>query len=170
MYLLRAQGERGAGYGRRQAQAADDLLPQLLGNDRDDPAPLHDQFVKGVQVQHALGHDGQTADRRSCSVKNRTRYNRLVNENPETSAAGHERNAGRQAIPSVRETLAEPLGRRTRSENPNRVLFARDRLSPHRCIARFFVEFNLHVRRWKSPNVVVLHNPCTYIHIYICFS
>lgn len=65
-YVLCAQCKRRARYRRRQAQSADNLLPQLLGDDRHDAASLHDQLVQGVQIQHPLRHDRQTTDRRPC--------------------------------------------------------------------------------------------------------
>ena len=46
-------------------QTLDDLLPQLFVDDVDQSSPGDDQVVQLVQVQHLLGHDGQSVDWRS---------------------------------------------------------------------------------------------------------
>lgn len=65
-HSLRPEREGGAGDGRGQLEALDDLLPQLLVDDVDEAAARHHQVVQLVQVQDLLGHDGQAVDGRPC--------------------------------------------------------------------------------------------------------
>lgn len=46
-------------------QTFDDLLPELLVDDVNQTTSLDNQVVQLVQVQHRLGHDGQSVDRRT---------------------------------------------------------------------------------------------------------
>lgn len=50
-------------------QPLDDLLPQLLVDDVDQPAALDHQVVQLEQVQHGLGHDRQSVNRRPCNKR-----------------------------------------------------------------------------------------------------
>lgn len=62
IYLLSAQSERGGSDARWQAETLDDFLPELLVDYLDETASLDHQVVELVQIQHGLGHDGQTID------------------------------------------------------------------------------------------------------------
>lgn len=74
IHLLGAQGKGRTGDARRQMQALDDLLPQLLVDDIHQSAAGYYQIVQLIEIQHRFGHYGQPIDRRSCN-----RYTRYIN-------------------------------------------------------------------------------------------
>lgn len=63
--LLSAQCERRRRYARREVEALDDLLPEFLVDDVDESSSGNDQIVQLVEVEHRLGHDRQSVDRRA---------------------------------------------------------------------------------------------------------
>ncbi len=71
MILLCAQGECGAGDGGGQVQAFGDLPPDLLVYHLYQTSLLGHQLIKHVQIQHLLGHDGDSIHRSTWRRHNR---------------------------------------------------------------------------------------------------